>query len=226
MRWQATWLTCLFTMLGCSLEVSPVPPSTRHSDVHPADGGSLPATDSGSGGGGGGGAAGAHAVGGASGVGAPNAGVDASVRTSPDGALPAQDSGVGVDAAATPAPPGLATCKDFVFKATGACPAQCASCDQGLCNIDCGGVSACNSVTLTCPPGYACAVACTGVSSCGSAKIVCADGPCDVTCTGTSVCQQLRVECGEDACRTSCSGVNAGAMLDLRSKGSCQHTGC
>jgi hypothetical protein len=105
------------------------------------------------------------------------------------------------------------------------CPEACSGgCIDGVCVIDCGGLSACRG-TLECPDGIACRVECAGISSCQNTHIVCpADAPCDVQCSNTSACQGSQVTCGAGACTASCTGTSTSTALQCGA--SCACHGC
>ncbi len=88
------------------------------------------------------------------------------------------------------------------------CPESCTGgCVDGVCVIDCNGLSDCQGHVLACPEGMPCRTECGGISSCQHAQFQCAaDAPCDIQCTNTSSCQGSYVTCGAGACSVSCSG--------------------
>ncbi len=116
---------------------------------------------------------------------------DASITSSPDGALT-------IDAT----PP---TMIDASIDAPLACAPGCnGSCESGVCVIRCSGPNACN-MDVRCPMTGPCRVECTGNMSCQK-KVVCGSGDCDVICQGPSSCKD-GVQCmNACACDVECSG--------------------
>lgn len=134
---------------------------------------------------------------------ATNGGDDAAVEDpSGDAALPASDApgsdavpgidgGAGLDAA-------LADASD--------CDPVCASCDNGICVVDCTAPGSCPD-EVTCPSGLACSVTC-GVGACGSGVDCSASESCDIVCSGNDSCGG-ELTCGIGRCDVECSGNNS-----------------
>jgi hypothetical protein len=106
-----------------------------------------------------------------------------------------------------PVPPGSARC-----------PAECDTCEAGVCTILCDDTSECAAMSLACPAGWACAVECTGTSACLGTQIGCPDFyPCDVLCAGTTGCSSTTIACGvAGGCNVTCESdtlVCTGAEL-------------
>jgi len=116
---------------------------------------------------------------------------------------------------------GLQSCRGFTPSAAD-CPAQCASCEGGVCRIDCAGVGSCGNGLIACPPGLACKVVCSGFTECTNLAVACSDGPCEVECSGAATCANLELSCGADACRIACDlGAGSGTNLIFVPGGSC-----
>jgi len=106
--------------------------------------------------------------------------------------------------------------------ASAACPADCDSCDEGICKIECAAGSSCAQQTVTCPSGMDCAVECAGDAACRSATIV---GPRDhelaVECDGAKSCDAAVLDSGLDL-ELSCKGDDACSNATLYcSSGTC-----
>jgi hypothetical protein len=127
---------------------------------------------------------------------------------SSSGAIP--DSGPCV---ADPTPPG------------GTCPPACASCDAGVCHIDCAS-GACNDTTVKCPADFACEVACNGLDSCDTSTIECPSAyACSVTCTAYDACGDVTLKCGKGTCTMTCNGPTescGGSTMDCGTGGDCK----
>lgn len=125
---------------------------------------------------------------------------------------PVPDSGPCV---ADPMPPG------------GQCPAECASCDNGVCRIDCA-AGACNDRTITCPADFACAVVCSGLDSCDTSTIKCPTRyACTVDCTSYDACGDVTLQCGTGSCSMTCNGPSescGGSLIDCGTGGDCKAT--
>jgi hypothetical protein len=107
---------------------------------------------------------------------------------------------------------GACMCGWVVPAPGGACPAQCANCDNDTCTIACSQTDQCAGDTINCPPGLDCEVTCTGEQACRGATVNCpADQQCTVRCTcGGGVplcCQQTQINCGATGtCNLVCGG--------------------
>jgi hypothetical protein len=105
----------------------------------------------------------------------------------------------------------------------GACPAECASCVNDVCLIDCNGSQACKSDTIVCPAGFDCDVQCGGFQGCDGASIACpADHACSVTCGAAQSCKSTAIVCSTGVCAVSCSADNQACQGNVITCGSNQ----
>ncbi|MBK8239141.1 MAG: hypothetical protein IPK74_26760 [Deltaproteobacteria bacterium] len=106
-----------------------------------------------------------------------------------------------------------------------ACPESCDRCEAGVCRIDCGPGSSCESDAIVCPPGMDCTVACEGDRACTSASIAGPEGyALAVACDGRSACAGTSVAAGLDV-ELRCEGASACDATNLRcGSGNCDWT--
>ncbi|MCX4240235.1 hypothetical protein [Paraliomyxa miuraensis] len=96
-------------------------------------------------------------------------------------------------------------CSDLGSLGTGACPAECTECIDGVCHIACPD-GACRDELVTCPQGWHCTVVCDGRNSCRDSTIACpGDAACTVSCADRDACREATVTCGAAACMLACS---------------------
>lgn len=87
------------------------------------------------------------------------------------------------------------------------CPAQCLSCNGGICLIDCTGADDCLDLVV-CPANLPCEVLCTGSGSCPGGVDCSQASSCDIDCDDSSACGGP-ITCGPGPCFIDCSSPSA-----------------
>jgi len=96
------------------------------------------------------------------------------------------------------------------------CPAQCSSCADGECLIDCTGSEACLGESHFCPPDFDCRVVCTGHDACDSGAVHCpTDYGCTLECEGDDPCGHVEMFCGAGPCTVQCAASTSNACNDV-----------